>query len=250
MTTKTKDVRIGSIKINNGGNNGLVVKYEQTEIRNNREFSSEFSATKRYPVHQELTNKFLELRTYLLEICNYSDVVALSTGTEITGVTYNDKGFVISGKMSTIGDKPFAINTPLITEEDGYPDFANITAILDTIYAETKEYMQGNKVLSDIDYVLSLNKSNSAFDTKAFESLPPEEQWKIASEYMEKNKCIVTKLDDLEEGEMEEVNVPFMQEEGVVENQPETTLTTSISDEEFVVVMEPVKESKAKKKVS
>jgi hypothetical protein len=271
MTTKTKEVRIGAISLNNNGSNGLVVKYEQTEIRNNREFFTEYSAKKKFPIHQELNDKFLELIPFLLELCNYESDAALMSGTEIVGIKYNDKGFVLSGKMQAIADKTFAINTPLITDEDGYPDFAKVTAIMDDIYAETKEYMEGKKVLSDIQYVINLNKGNAAFDAKTFESLSQEEQWKIASDFMEKNKCIVTKLDDLEEGEEEEPpfefetleapkteqaptlknwNVPTVIEEGVIENLPETTITTNVSDDEFIVHMEPVKESKAKKKVS
>lgn len=139
MTTKTKEVRIGAIKLTDGGNKGLKVTYEQTEIRNNREFFTEFVAKKKFPIHEELNNQLQSLAKYLLEICNYTEVDALIGSTEIIGLTYNDSGFLISGKLTTISDKVFAINTPLITFEDGYPDYDKITAILDSIYAETKD---------------------------------------------------------------------------------------------------------------
>lgn len=243
MTTKTKEVRIGAISLNNAGSNGLVVKYEQTEIRNNREFFTEYSAKKRFPIHQELNDKFVELIPFLLELCNYETSTELMSGVTMTGITYSDKGFLISGKMSAIANKAFAINTPLITNEDGYPEFAKVSEIMDSIYAETKEYMEGKKVLSDIQYVLNLNKANTAFDAKEFESLPAEEQWKIASEFMAKNKCIVTKLDD-----MEETSEPEVEIEPVLEVKTNDTKPEQVSDEDWVPTMEVVEESTAKKK--
>lgn len=249
MTTKTKEVRIGAISLNNNGSNGLVVKYEQTEIRNNREFFTEYSAKKKFPIHQELSDKFLELIPFLLELCNYESDPALISGTKMVAVKYNDNGFVLSGKMSAIADKEFAINTPLITDEDGYPNFDKVSQILNDIYSETKEYMEGKKVLSDIQYVINLNKGNADFDAKTFESLSQEEQWKIASDFMEKNKCIVTKLDDIEEGEEEgEPHVIFEEEPSIEVKTSE--VKTNIADDEFIPTLEPVKESTAKKKVS
>lgn len=242
MTTKTKDIHIASIKLSNNGNNGLVIKYGQTEIRNNREFFTKKTEEPKFPIHEELENKFAELAPYLLELCNYEASGSLLNATEITGITYNDKGFIITGKMQTIGDKVFALNTPLIAEEDGYPDFAKITEILDAIYQETREYMQGKKVLSDVQYVLNMNKGKSDFDAKTFESLPAEEQWKIASKYMADNKCIVTKLDDLEEDDEPAVEVNPLDFET-------KTPTPIVNDDDFVVPMTVVKDSTAKKKL-
>jgi len=247
MTTKTKEVRIGAISLNNNGSNGLVVKYEQTEIRNNREFFTEYSAKKKFPIHQELNDKFLELIPFLLELCNYESDAALINGTKIVAVKYNDTGFVLSGKMTAIAEKEFAINTPLITEDDGYPNFAKVSEILNNIYSETKEYMEGKKVLSDIQYVINLNKGNADFDAKTFESLSQEEQWKIASDFMEKNKCIVTKIDDIEEGEEEGEPVIFEEEPSIEAKTPE--VKSNIADEDFIPTLELVKESTAKKKV-
>lgn len=254
MTTKTKEVRIGAIKLTDGGNKGLVVTYEQTEIRNNREFFTEFVAKKKFPIHEELNNQIQSLAKFLLEICNYTEVDALIGSTEIIGVKYNDNGFLISGKLTTISDKVFAINTPLITLEDGYPDYDKIIAILDTIYAETKEYMDGKKVLSDVQYVINLNKGNEAFDIETFNKLPEEEQFKIASDIMAKNKCFVTKLDDLileEETPPLIDTTPFIETEvpliDVVNEHLEKTPARelgTLSDDEIIL---PVEEKSTKK---
>lgn len=203
MTTVTKEVRIGSVKLVEGGLKGIVVTYEQTEIRNNREFFTAFNVKKKYPIHQELEETFGWLKGHLLDLCNYSDNPAdremLLQATDITGITYNDKGFVISGKQTTIKNKVFALNTPLISSEDGYGDFGKITAIMDGIYAETKEYMGGNKIMSDEQYVIKFNKNKEDFDIETFRNLPADEQFRIATDIMTKNKCMIVPLGELEE---------------------------------------------------
>jgi hypothetical protein len=268
--TKTNEKHITAIKLRDGGNKGLSVDYAMIEIRNNREFVTEYPGVKKkFPIHEELDATFKWLRGYLLELCNYTEKELLIDSTEITGIKYSDKGFIIKGKLSTIADKSITLESPLITMEDGYSDFDAVCKIMDGIYTETKEYMDGKKVLSDIQYVINLNKGNNDFDSKTFENLSEEEQWKIANEFMAKNKCIVTKLDDLEEDfdeeetmgglpiskeqpiateEVETVLVPFVQEVGIVGNQPETVLTTSVLDDDnFIIPVVEVKKSTAKK---
>lgn len=261
MTTKTKEVRIGSIKLVDGGNKGLLVTYEQTEIRNNREFLTEMKAKKKFPIHEELDKVFKWLKPYLLELCNYENSESLENGLEIISVKYNDSGFQIFGKMEGISGKGFPIQTEFITPEDGYPDYGKVCAILDGIYSEAKEYMEGKKVLSDIQYVMNLNKGNQNFDQKTFESLPAEEQAKICSEYMAKNKMIALHVDDFEEEseEKEEPKVYNLVQEAVektpsVEEDYKFTEMdapkTPIDDDNFIVaIAEPVvAKSTAKKK--
>lgn len=261
MTTKTKEVRIGAVKLVQGGLKGIVVNYEQTEIRNNREFFTEFPGVKKkFPIHQELEDCFGWLKGYLLDICNYSDSPSerpmLLESTTIIGVKYNDKGFVITGKLSTIGDKEFALNTPLISAEDGYPDFDKVTAIMDGIYSETKEYMEGKKIISDEQIVIKFNKGKEDFDINTFRGLSNEEQMKIATEIMTKNKCLIFHNDEIEEDDgLEETIIDTTIEQvPTVEDwvQPKLevvkeTPSEQFSDDTFVIPQEPIKVSTAKK---
>lgn len=226
--TKTNEKHITAIKLKDGGNKGLSVDYAMVEIRNNREFVTEYPGVKKkFPIHEELHTVFTWLRPYLLDICNYSaDKDLLLPSTEITAVKYSDKGFVLSGTISTINDKIFAINTPLITEEDGYSDYSKVCAILDGIYTETKEYMDGKKMLSDTQYVINLNKGNTQFDQKTFESLPAEEQAKICSEYMAKNKIIAIHMEEFEEENEGVVQMPTSENwVGSADNIPKPEIT-------------------------
>ncbi|MES3018157.1 MAG: hypothetical protein V4721_10270 [Bacteroidota bacterium] len=234
MTTVTKEVRIGSVKLQSGGLSGIVVTYEQTEIRNNREFFTAFSVKKKYPIHHELEETFGWLKGHLLDLCNYSDNPTerevLLQATEVTGVTYNDKGFIISGKQTTIKNKVFALNTTLICAEDEYVDYNKITAIMDGIYAETKEYMGGNKIMSDEQYVIKFNKNKEDFDIETFKNLPADEQFRIATDIMTKNKCMIVPLGELEEDLDEEPEfVVDTTKKDVVETMTVSDVTTFTS---------------------
>lgn len=215
MTTKTDQLRLAKVKLVEGGLKGLILTYEQTEIRNNREFYTEFPGVKKkFPIHRELEECFLWLRKYLLEICDYPQDESFINQVEMTAITYTDKGFVLSGKLQVLNmNKVIALNTPLVTAEDEYKNYAGVTKILDGIYAETKEYVAGKKMMSDTEIVIRYNKGNQEFDINTFSALSNEEQMRIATEVMQKNKCMVFTVDEIggeEDKESETFNVePF-----------------------------------------
>lgn len=196
-------MKIQSIKLINDGLGGLTVTYQKTETRNGRDFNADLKETKRYPIHTELEETFGWLKNDLLTLCNYTsnkeEREALLESVKMTGVTYSSNGFILSGVMTTIEDLVFPLNTPLIKEGTGYQNYAAVTKILDAIYTETQEYMGGNKVMSDSEYVLKVNKDNKEFDSKTFLSLPADEQASIVDQYMAKNKCIVIPMNIVEE---------------------------------------------------
>lgn len=116
--------------------------------------------------------------------------------------------------------------------------------------------MEGKKVLSDVQYVINLNKNNQDFDIETFNKLPEDEQFKIASDIMAKNKCFVTKLDDLilEEEVVEpfefEMGEPSTEQAPVLENwekvgAEENTKAAMLSDDEIILPVEEVKVKKS-----
>jgi len=271
MTTKTNELRLAKVKLVEGGLKGVILTYEQTEIRNNREFYTEFPGVKKkFPIHRELEDCFKWLRKYLLEICDYPQDESYIQSVEMTSISYTDKGFVLSGKLSVLQhNKCIALNTPLVTGEEDYANYTAVTKILDAIYAETKEYVGGKKMMSDTEIVIRYNKGNSEFDIEAFNNLPNEEQMRISTEVMQKNKCMVFLADEIEEGEeivveeavapepivaetvvIEPVIAEVIQEEPVTipSTTEEPLLVEDGDDFSFNFIKEPILQSTAKRK--
>ena len=97
-------MKINSIKLNNDGLKGLIVNYAQDFTKDGRIFLDEAPGYKRKaPIHQELEALFKSLAPYLLDICGYHEESREGDllDTSITGITYNNKGFIIVGKKKT-----------------------------------------------------------------------------------------------------------------------------------------------------
>lgn len=199
-------LNITSVKLTDGGLSGLEATYTKTENKNGRDFIAKHKDDKPYPIHTELEETFKWLKGHLLDLCNYSqdkeERAALLELTEVTEIKHTEKGFVIYGTMK--GEtKHFPLQTPLMTEDDGYAEFFDVTKILNALCTEVEAYLLGSKGMSDKAYVMKVNKDNAEFDATTFDKLPPEEQFKIANEYMAKNKFMVIPLDIVVEEETE-----------------------------------------------
>jgi hypothetical protein len=81
-------------------------------------YSKYFDMDKYIPLKVDTDKEMGQTQTLLLDLWNH---------TEITGVTVNDNGFVITGSIETVQFKKIGIVTPFITEEDDVAFF--ITAM-------------------------------------------------------------------------------------------------------------------------
>lgn len=231
-------MNINSVKLVNSGLKGIVVTYANPSNKDNRTFIDEHVSKKKAPIHSELEEAFDELSEILLEICGYASPSSVKNLVEVTGITYNDKGFVITGKYSVLGgDKTINLVTPLIKDEEEYEGFTETTKIMDRIYTEVKAYMAGEKTFNDTQLVMKFNSDKDDFDAETFKSLSAEEQKEIASKILEDLGCIVFHPEtEITEEEIENVT---------------KTVTESVKEEEEESWddVEPVKEEKPKMKV-
>jgi len=203
-----KNIDIESVKLLEGGTKGLLIKYIETDINQNRAFMEPTQKKKRAPIHKELEDCFSWLKDHLLDICGYTEAVDLQTiktYTEVTGVAYGEKGFVITGKLSVL-DRTKSINlvTPLITSEEEYKEFSAVCKIMNGIYTETKAYMGGNKVMTDEQLILKFNKKNEEFDFDSVKHMSPSEKKAEATRILEEMGSIVIHNDEVEEDTSEE----------------------------------------------
>jgi len=237
-----KELKLSSVKLVNNGLKGIIVSYAQVETRNNHSSFSEFpNVKKKFPIHPELECCFIWLKEYMLEICGYEKTETYLSNLTMTEVKYSDKGFILLGDL-IIDSGILKLKTPLIQDEIGFHDFRKVCNILDGIYAETKEYLNGNKFLNDIQIVMKFNEGKK-FDEKSFYNLPAEEQRKIAKELLNKQgKDIIIEIDD----ENEEVKIPSSEDfqvtntiEEEIKDHFETEETTPTED--FSIEFEPEK---------
>lgn len=198
-----KNIEIESVKMLEGGTKGLLIKYVETDINQNRAFMEPTQKKKRAPIHKELEDCFSWLKDHLLEICGYSeavDIQTIKTYTEVTGVSYGEKGFVITGKLSVL-DRTKSINlvTPLITSEEDYSEFSACCKIMNGIYTETKAYMGGNKVMTDEQLIIKFNKKDDEFDPESVKHMSAAEKKEMATKILEDLGSIVIHNDEMEE---------------------------------------------------
>ena len=212
-------MNIASVKLVNSGLKGIIVTYAQANEKDSVSFIDEHVSKKKAPIHDELETAFESLGKYLLDICDYpkdnreKDLQDLS----VTGVTYGNKGFVITGKKTILdGDKTINLVTPLISEAD-YHAYDVVTTILDTIYSETKEYMSGSKTYSDEQLVMKFNEKNSEFDSESFNNMTPIEKRNMATSILEGMGAVVIHAEELGEELEEEVSEETAEEIAVEE---------------------------------
>jgi len=219
-------MKINSIKLNNDGLKGLVVNYAQDFTKDGRTFLDEAKGySRKAPIHQELEDLFKSLAPYLLDICGYHEASREGDllDTIITGITYNNKGFIIVGKKKILsGDKTINLVTPLLNEPS-YPDAEEVYTIMDKIYEETEAYMSGLKSMTDEQLVMKFNIGNDDFDMETFRAKSDKEKHDFATEIMQELKIVGFFPEDVEEETEEEVIVdatPVGHEVEVEEEEP------------------------------
>lgn len=201
LKTKINKMLIKSVKLNNSGFKGITVEYATSDKNNGRSFINEHKSKRKAPIHKELEEGFKKLKDYFLDICDYSLAYREKDllDTTITGVTLNEKGFIISGTKSVLdGHKTLDLTTPIISSVDGYNKYYDVHNIITAIFDETKAYMIGEKYFSDEQLVLNFYKGKDDFDSESFLSLPKIEQRDLATKVLEEMGCMVIHSEEIE----------------------------------------------------
>jgi hypothetical protein len=200
-------MKIAAVKLINGGLKGLEVKYETIKTQEGRSFITEHADVKKTPVHDGLVSKFRELRTYFGELLGYSkeQVESLMANSSIIihGIQSGQDDFLIKGQIEIshiAGTKYVAVNTPKITEDDDYSNFSKVMSIVDAIYKETAEFMEGKKQMEDKQIVMDFYSKKKGFDQEDLDelsSLDGEELKQKATEILENMGAIVLLQDEV-----------------------------------------------------
>lgn len=221
----TEKLAIASVKLLNGGMKGIEIEYLLPSIKGNIQFFDTYRAKRKAPIHADLEKTFSWAKGHLLDICGYTlekeEREYLMSALEITGVKYGEKGIILYGELLVLnGTKVLKLETPLINDEEEYPEFRNLVSIIEGIYSEVNEYLTTNKTMSEANWVIRMNAKNKDFDAEEFKKMNAEEQREVANALHEKQGCVVERND----------NAP---EEEVVKEAVEELRTTSFSKEEI-----------------
>jgi len=182
---------IKKVEMIENGRDGLKVTYATMEIRNSVASIIEINKKQKRPVQKELRVAFKALREHLLGTTGYplTDKIKPILEENII-VTYvqrsEDEKFQIGGKNTVLGNYTIALNSPLVKAAD-YQDYDTLSELINTIFSETKMFMNGQKGADSrtvvIDYMMVKKENlNAEHD---FEAMSKEEQDALMKEAME-----------------------------------------------------------------
>ena len=203
MKAKKKDLKIGSVKLVNGGMKGMEVNYLEPVVKNGNMFMDVHTVKKSAPVSFELMENIGMLGNYLLDACGYTtnelERQILLSKLEVTRVDAGEDNFKIFGKLRVLnGSQVINLQTPKINENLEFDGFNDVMKLIDDIYDGTCEYIEG-KMMSNDQLVLTFYKDKEGFDEKEFNKLPQEERARMATKVLEEMGIIVINEKEIEE---------------------------------------------------
>jgi hypothetical protein len=185
-------MEIKKIKLLSGGFKGAVVTYLKPEVKNGKNFTNKVSEERKYPIHMDMQNPFLDLRYHLLEICGLirndmekMDIDYVIAESDVVSISIEADGFVISGTRIALANKEIKIQTPSVESGDGYHHFDTVMKIIEKIIEETHQYLNGAKKVSDEEVAIRYITSGKE---------KSEEASRYASMSMEEKKAFHTKV--------------------------------------------------------
>ncbi len=196
-------MKISKVKLVNGGLKGLEVSYEKVEEKDGREYRNEYVQKRRFPVSGKLEEVVNGFRWYLLDVYGFEMSVANVAEVEVLGVSGDEEGFVISGKMKVLGgDKVVGMNTPYLKEGD-YEKWGEVDKLVGQLYGEVGEYMEGKSEINENQLVMKFWESKGK-DMEEYAGMSDREKKEEATRVLEKMGSIVIHNEDMEEGDVVE----------------------------------------------
>ncbi len=248
----TTTMNIASVKLINSGKKGLLVIYSSPSSCKGATSMDALKHARKFPIHWELESAFKDLRSVLLDVCDYSKETREKDiqDTTVNEVSYNGSSFSLKGVKTILDtDKEIPLNPKDITSDD-YSEFDAAKEILDTIYKETKAYMAGEKEISDEQLILRFNEGNAEFDNDSFANMTPEEKRDEATRVLHEMGHIVIHTDEIvpvefeEEEEKEKDEFEVLVEEDVVDDNFELEPAGEKVSDTIQPTMEVVKDTK------
>jgi hypothetical protein len=182
------------IQINGGGFKGMALEFYQEEEKGGRK---QMVLTKKYPknpVHLGLEKLFKDLRPHLLQICRiiHEDMdktimAQIINETSVNSIELGVDMLVLKGEQLATDSKYIGLKTYKIEQGDNYLEYEALVKIVDEICAETEEYMNGTKLVDEVECVIRYIESGKAKGVSLddVKSLPPDKLKAWCSQVLE-----------------------------------------------------------------
>lgn len=186
-------MRLKGIKFVQQGLKGLIVTYRETEQNNRFEFDDEFSIKKKRPVHADFKKAMQALERDFRLLLGIDERI----GVEIQGVVAGEDEIQIQGLLRLVGGSSTSLNTPVLTEEEGYREWDKLNDRIDKLYNECRSYLTEGKSANAKQFVLDLQTSDPKFlekkglETADIKKMDEEGQYALMKEFLEKKGAIV-----------------------------------------------------------
>lgn len=240
-------VNFKKISLNSGGLKGAELHYTEPNERGVMELTKKFP---RNPIHLGLQKNFKDLRVHLLSICGLinsemdNNIAAQHlVETTVDCIEIDGNTIVLSGEKLATVDKSIKLKTYKLEEEDGYEFYPVVRELVDTICAETFEYMNGNKKVSEAEIVsmwAAAKHKEEEFTMEKLLELPADQLKKMALTVIEKGLGGMVMLpEDIEQDDA-----------AVLESVEELKTEFEVGEETVIdvpVAEKPKKEKKEKK---
>jgi hypothetical protein len=227
-------MNIKQVKLHNDGFKGVYVEYTEPNLRDGKEGKLLRKDKLDHPIHLGLERPFKDLRFHLLEICNIihdgmekKDIDYAIAQCEVTGVKIDGSEFSIIGSKDVFEDKSFKLETPMVSEADGYEHYPSVAILIGKIIEETKLYFRGEVKVSEEELIqrwVDAGKDKD-HDTDAYNNMTTEEKIEYHRDILE-NKFGFVVLG----------NTDFSVE--IADEQTEENSSQKISEDENTIVIE------------
>lgn len=178
-------MNIKKVALSNSGFKGVSVEYTEPNLRDGKEGKKLTKDKLDHPIHLGLERPFKDLRFHLLEICNIihdgmakKDVDYAIAQCEVTGIKIDGSEFAIIGSKDVFEEKSFKLETPMVSEADGYEHYASVAILIGKIIEETKLYFRGEVKVTNEELVerwVAAGKDKD-YDTDAYNNMTTEEK--------------------------------------------------------------------------
>ena len=180
------EMRISKVKLVDGGNKGLEVTHQKTEVKGGIAYKNDLLEKPRGVVNMKMRNRFKDLVPYFCDLMSTSEDVV-----EVTGIYSERDSFMLIGIVNVLETKRASLVSPLIHLSNDYEKYWEVSTIVDDIYSMTAEYMKGDHVENNKNIIEYYEGKKEGFDKSKLDGMSEKELHSYAIKLLEKAGCVV-----------------------------------------------------------
>jgi len=172
---------IQKIKLSAHGIKGMQVWMVKQEQKDGQLWLNEYPGVQyRYPVQGKFYETIQMLGLHVGRICDIKPVDEDNyCNITVTQVKKTENGFLLTAVVESTLVKTYTVNTPLVTEEDGYDYFDKVMKLVERIFAGVENYIKGEIKVDVERYLMDLHKDEDNFAVEVLKEMTDDEKEKL-----------------------------------------------------------------------